>query len=766
LKLILFMLLLLIACSAVTTLAATKPKPSTKGLLLASQGMANALIVIPADPTPVEQTAARELADHLEQVAGSKFQIIKPMEAVSAPVFIYIGRSADVKGVDKLGQDGIIIRTEGNNLYLTGAGSRGTLYAVYTFLEDIIGCQWWTSKASFIPRKPTLTIPGLNISYSPKLVYRDPFYQDIATNPTFGARMRRNGYVPGLEPGMPAEYGGHMTIIGFCHTVYNLIPPGMYFKDHPEWFSEINGKRTADEAQLCFTNDELCKALTQSAIQRVKDNPEAGIISISQNDNQGRCQCANCRKVEEEEGSPSGPVIRFVNKVAAEIAKVDPNYMVETLAYQYTRKPPKHVKPGPNVLVRLCSVDCDFSQPLDGPKNKDFMADLKIWSSISKKMFIWDYTVDFLDNMRLHPNRQVLGRNLKLFSDGGAVGVFEQGFDAAWQYTDFIALKSWVIAHLIWNPDADSEALTKKFLKGYYGAASPYLYEYIRLTEKSISRSGKLPGFGEPDLSGIDPQVLQKSSVLFGKAENAVKGNPELTKRVRMERLALTYGKILRYTGLMAYGQANAIFKTPQEAVSACDSIMTEAVSLGIDPKTRVTYTHTLDTMMEYRKSQCMAAAATVPKECKNLPRSSWLDFQENGFFLAEIGKMVFIVDDKAASNGQAIKMTQGLGQWAIQLHANANMVGKKWHCYLVARCDAADTTGEAFQYGLYDEATKITNTLKKVPLSTCTGPEYKTFDLGSYKMQSGTWIWIAATGTPDPTAGVFVDRIFMVEEK
>ena len=75
--------------------------------------------------------------------------------------------------------------------------------------------------------------------------------------------------------------------------------------------------------------------------------------------------CApTCKQLEEEEGSPAGPLLHLVNYVAAAVAKEYPNVAIDTLAYQYTRKPPLHVKPLPNVIVRLCSIECDFSQPL------------------------------------------------------------------------------------------------------------------------------------------------------------------------------------------------------------------------------------------------------------------------------------------------------------------------------------------------------------------------------------------------------------------
>ena len=72
----------------------------------------------------------------------------------------------------------------------------------------------------------------------PPFMCRETFYKSvIGQNPEFAARLKLNGHFQSMTP----EWGGHHTILGFCHTFYQLIPPEKYFADHPEWFSERNG---------------------------------------------------------------------------------------------------------------------------------------------------------------------------------------------------------------------------------------------------------------------------------------------------------------------------------------------------------------------------------------------------------------------------------------------------------------------------------------------------------------------------------------------
>src|SRR5206468_1291294 len=177
------------------------------------------------------------------------------------------------------------------------------------------------------------------------------------------------------------QLGGHYTILGWCHTFFQWLPPAKYFPKHPDWYALVKGKRI-NNGQLCLTNDEMRAEMTRVVLEHIRKHPDAGIISVSQNDWIGACQCDKCKAIVKEEGSESGPLIHFVNAVAADVAREFPNFLVETLAYQYTRTPPKKVIPARNVLVRLCSIECDFIHSLDSPTNKKFGDDLRQWGKI------------------------------------------------------------------------------------------------------------------------------------------------------------------------------------------------------------------------------------------------------------------------------------------------------------------------------------------------------------------------------------------------
>jgi hypothetical protein len=336
------------------TMFATALPVHAEDLILAAGGKTTYAIVI--DPSAVlppdaegnprispTQHAANELAAILQQVTGAQFNILVTAELPRGMVLV-VGRGGvqqllapDLK-LDELKPDGIVIETSGLNLILAGDEPRGTLYAVYTFLEDVVGCRWWSSKASTIPSKPDLTVPEQHVRYVPPLEYRETFWFD-AFDGDFAVRNKSNANRAQLDEqrGGKIRYGGPF----FVHTFDLLMPPKEFAAEHPEYYSERDGKRIVADipyCQLCVTNPDVKRIVTERVLAYLAKDPTASIISVSQNDADQHCLCAECTKLEEYEGSPAGPLLHLVNYVAAEVAKQYPNVAIDTLAYQYTRK--------------------------------------------------------------------------------------------------------------------------------------------------------------------------------------------------------------------------------------------------------------------------------------------------------------------------------------------------------------------------------------------------------------------------------------------
>jgi hypothetical protein len=521
---------------------------TTQAVEIAANGQPKAVIIVAENAIPSEKHAAEELASFLKQVTGAAFTV--GSKAGDGQARLLIGpdaaKIADTGfSIEGLGAEGIVIRTSGKDLILAGGRPRGTLYAVYTFLEDHVGCRWWAPGVSHIPSKPTLAFDKLDVRYIPPLEYREPFWFS-GFDGDWAARNKSNGATPRLED----KHGGKHVIEGFVHTFNLLIPPATYFKDHPEWFSEIQGKRIQEQSQLCLTDEKLRAELVKNLKERLRSNPTATMASVSQNDWANNCQCPQCTEVDREEGSPAGSMIRFVNAVAADVEKEFPNVAISTLAYQYTRKPPAKAQPRANVVVWLCSIECSFSRPLTDERNAAFRRDIEGWSKICNRLYVWDYTTNFAHYVLPHPNLSVLGPNVKFFADHNVKGLFEQGAYHT-NGAEMMELRAWVLAKLLWNPSLDANKLMAEFLAGYYGPAAPHIKSYLDVIHQAVAASGDHLGcFSLPDARFLSFRTLAAGWGHLQAADKAAAADQALLLRVRTAQLPVLYTFIIQWDRL------------------------------------------------------------------------------------------------------------------------------------------------------------------------------------------------------------------------
>ena len=397
------------------------------------------------------------------------------------------------------------------------------------------------------------------------MISREMYHRN-AQPTVFSARMKGNG---SLTP----EYGVRVRIINFVHSFYKYLPPEKYFNAHPDWYSEIDGKRKHKGGQLCLTNEEMTNELVKQVLEALRTDPDAKIIDVSQNDWHGFCTCEKCRAVDDAEESHAGTLVLMLNRVAEAVEKEFPDVLVESLAYQYTRKPPKTIRPRDNVLIRLCTIECSYIQPLDGEQNQAFAADMEGWSKLAKHLFIWDYTTNYNDYLGPHPNLRVLGPNVRYFVKHGAIGLFEEG-----EGDDFCELKNWLLMRLMWEPNLDAEKLIDEFLCGYYGeAVGPLLRQYWDVLIAQAEKEKIYLGcFGMNSAKWIDLATLNQVTEIMNRAvETATKvygPDSDELRRLQKSKMGVDHVWLSRYYLLRGDSrEKHQPFLGPQDPVKAAE---------------------------------------------------------------------------------------------------------------------------------------------------------------------------------------------------
>jgi hypothetical protein len=461
------------------------------------------------------------LRRYIREISGADLPITHTVSKLGHQVIVEIGASlfSDLN-LNDLGNDGFRIKTSGRNLYVIAHTDYGFQNAVYTFLESYLGCRMYSPPVIIIPKQATIILPEINDTQMPPITFRMQDFHEQA----YAAWHKLNSH---------EDFGL------FVHTFQPLVPPEKYFKEHPEYFSLLNGNRTPN-GQLCLTNPDVFRIVVEELQTLMKAKPEATFWSVSQNDTYSPCECDNCRAIDSAEGGPSGSILAFVNRIADEF----PDKTISTLAYQYSRSAPKHIMPRPNVNIMLCSIECNRQKPLaDDPSSASYVKDVEDWCKLTHNIFLWDYVIQFRNLVSPFPNLHTLQPNIQFFAKNGIKSVFEQGF--AEMHGEFAELRAYLISKLLWNPDINVDSVMNDFLHGFYGKAAPFVRQYIDTMRAALETSGEelqLFGYPAPTTNGyLSARMLDIYDSLFDRAEIAVNDHPDFLLRVQTAHLPVQF---------------------------------------------------------------------------------------------------------------------------------------------------------------------------------------------------------------------------------
>ena len=460
--------------------------------------------------------AATEFQHYVKEATGTSVEI------VSDPADQSILFQVEPADPHQLGY-----RIQGNDLVFFGGRPRSILNAVYRFLENEMDVKFYTPEVSVIPGISDLTISEtLEFVYTPEITTRTVHSRLFYENHEFADKL-------GVTHEAFPDYVPEARV----HTFHRFMPASEYLEDHPEYYALRDGRRVP--TQLCLTNEEVYEIVRDRVGLLLTDNPNSSVISVSQDDNQQYCTCDNCRAIDEREGSPAGTMIHFVNRIASDF----PDKTISTLAYQYTRKAPASIKPEPNVLITLCSIECDRSAPIS-EKCLDFARDLEEWSAITDNVRIWDYTTQFTNFLAPFPNIHTLKPNINLFLNSNAKWIFEQHSSNP---SSLFHLRSYLTAKLLWDPSYDADSIINEFASGYYGDAGQYIVQYIDELEQAMDPEFFLFLYGDPAQgfdSFLSEDKLKRYNELFDKAAEAAGSDQQLIDRINMARVEVDYASL------------------------------------------------------------------------------------------------------------------------------------------------------------------------------------------------------------------------------
>lgn len=700
-------------------------------LRLAQNARASVVLVAPESRTMPEDYALTELSNHLAQVTGATFTIVDEATFSGGQPAIFLGQTAYAArhGIDfaSCGDEELIVKTVDGNLVLTGGRPRGTLYAVYEFLERVVGCHWLAWDTTVIPNTPSLRIPPLDIHQAPPFSPRE-LYNEIslstAGNTTASADstclLRNRGQIPfDLRSGGFLPYY-HVT----PHTFYRFVDPAVWFDSHPEYFSmNAAGVRTcgvpvigAAESGLCLTNPAVA-TVAAASIATFVDTKRAqyldsglipsDVVDLSVEDNAPfLCLCPNCVAFSTNEGSEGGLLVDFLDRVAAKLQATHPGLRLRSLAYGETDAAPLHARPSENVIMwwtdDYSASDC--YRPLTHPINRGQFAKLTAWTPITPHLQLWDYW-----NMGNSAAQPAVPQFIPVATIAADMGTFRtlgvDGFFTEYEVgacdQSFYALGLWAGRQLTATPDLPVETLLRTFMSGYYGPAAAPMRQYHNFLEAALrDEPGSMKWSTKPSSrTYVTMEFLLRCRDLLLAAEQATTAGSLERLHVWQERIVVDNCLLNHWQKLVL--QAGHDFPFTRDSLVAPYVQMRRAVA---DHWRRdADFMAAIDA-----ESTALAAAPPFPPQFAGLPANRVFDLPWSS--LAHESP-VELVDDPQAAGGKAV-------------------------CYAPR---PEETTEESPRFGIYDRASG-----RSAPSIQATAKDgrYHWYDMGTFTLGTNSIIW------------------------
>ena len=560
---------------AVATFADATNKAWEDGkLTLARDGRALYALAQDADATSTAVFAVRELKRHLDEATGADFPVLTNTAPAADMKTIEVGtsRARQIVGVaraDALGREACVVTSKDGMIAICGGGDAGVLYGVYAFLERQLGVRWFTAAGvTKVPRQGTLAFPAPDFTEEPSYPYRWTLLADRLLGPCsdtgriFLLRNRLNvtennwGWMPPKTDAPSGELPYAMKVVNpTVHSLFYYLPPKKLFVEHPDWYSMMeDGKRVA--RQVCFSNSELRKALTERLLRHVKDNGGEGYFDLSARDEPGPlCLCPGCKALAEKYASVGGPLFDYLLELSPKVKAAYPKANIHFLVYrkEQTQKPPKGIERFPdNLIAVFAPIDDDFTKPYSHPHNAKTFENLKRWCRIAR-VWAWYYPQNF-DGVPPHLALSRLAEDTRLAREAGQEGCcyeHDNATDVGVGMTDPI---SWILTRLYRDPAADPWALAKEYCEGCYGSAAADMLAYMRELDAASVACPDFVRWDERNVKILTPENLVRWTKAFDAMERKAADDAGAVHRIRQARVSVDLEVLAKWKQIASAG--------------------------------------------------------------------------------------------------------------------------------------------------------------------------------------------------------------------
>ncbi len=498
---------------------------------------------------------AAVLVTYLEKITGTKI----PVRRVAKPNVptIYLGPKAGLTRLGEaskrleLGNEGFVIRSQGDDLMIAGRSRLGTLFGVYAFLEEYLGVRWlWPGELGEVcPQRTVLKVGRIDSVQVPH--FRKRWVINRFRDSQWALQNRTN-----CQTGDPDEF----VVFGQPYPMFLdlLLPPEKHLKKHPEYYAMILGQRPDPNTplevvkrrrwQICLSNPEVLREVVSVIDEAKRRNPRIRMTCLTPEDSNHFCECEQCRSWDDPrdrgEAKYSRRYLTFANRVAVELAKQHPDLIVEAKAYSAYNKPPgdRTLPLHDNVAISMNRFMCHNHAIGDPscPVNREIKRRLDGWQQMSNSVSIHEYWKKISWRHLPWPIIHTMKQDFPDWHTRNIFGTFTiHGASYAAN-----GLVWYVGAKLLWNADLDVDALVRDYCEKAYADAAAPMVDYYQRLERAAIESGVHLAYADPE-----PEIVAIfTPCVIADLQDAIERARTLVRDERARARIEMVGRTLEYT--------------------------------------------------------------------------------------------------------------------------------------------------------------------------------------------------------------------------
>lgn len=580
------------------------PKYESTGYKLVEQGVSEYVVLLPAEPTANEYTAAEELGYFIKLATNAELQVVEEDEYSPAAngSIISIGDTAfadskNVKTDGSLDMSGYIMKTIDNQLFIRSDGDGlGCVYGVYDLLESVIDYRYYYTDEIYYKETDTVQLYEYDVVADPDFDFRalSTWNKFLHSNEDYMRRTRTfrrdMGWAWG-EMHMQTREGGVVPKdVHFDAHKFGTVKEDGVTPDH--WYS-ANGE------QLCWTaGEEMYKQAADDIIAKIETSPAKKYFEVGQADTVTYCTCDRCETAKAEWAmNDAGLQMHFINRVAAYVnewvAENCPEREIRLVVFAYyaTEEPPvvqdengkwvpfneKATPKADNIDFYFAPIDTDYSKDLYSITNKEVFENLVKWHDFlegrENEFLVWTYDTNFHYFFYNFNNFDTFTAQVKTYAEYGVDFMHSQGANGTNQPC-FQEMRYFVESQILWDTSKNYDELVNEFMGAFYKDASAEIREYYDLVRMRYEQMEILHGesyttiyanigsdkiWTEGVISAID-DIFTRA---YAKIEHYQQTDPvlheKLYDRIKELELTSTYTKLKYYANNYTQEEKNRL---------------------------------------------------------------------------------------------------------------------------------------------------------------------------------------------------------------